>query len=267
MKKLIFSIILMSLVSLSAFAQESRGQRPGMQMPPSSPQNALKFVWGDQNNNGFVGRIVYGAYAEANAVAGDTDVVFIGDSITQNWYSFHHGFFDNNGFLARGISGQTSIEILCRFQQDVVAHHPKVVVMMIGTNDVARNAGIISDECYLANIASCCDIAKANGIKMLLCSIPPCDKFTWSPDIVPGPEIIRLNGKLQAYAAGNGIRYVDFFSALSNGKDGMMDEYTSDRCHPTPAGYDVMERIILEEINKALGKDRIVFEIKAPEQH
>lgn len=237
---------------MTCFAQKSEDRSTSGQTPATSPQNNLNFTWGDQDKNGFVGRIVYGAYAQANAAAAGADVVFIGDSNTQYWYSLRPGFFDSNGFLARGICGQTSIEILCRFQQDVVAHHPKVVVMMIGTNDVAHNAGTISDECYMANIASCCDIAKANGITMLLCSILPCDKFTWSPDIIPGPEIIRLNGKLQAYAANKGIRYVDYFSRMNNGKDGMKDEYTSDRCHASPAGYEVMERIILEEIGKAL---------------
>ncbi|MDO5442555.1 MAG: GDSL-type esterase/lipase family protein [Bacteroidia bacterium] len=252
MKHLILSALLLA-VSFSSFAQS---QRP--QPAPASPQNTIHFVYG-QGDSTFVGRVCYSAYAEANAAAGDADVVFIGDSITQNWYAFHHGFFDNNGFLARGISGQTSIEILCRFQQDVVKHHPKVVVMMVGTNDVAGNVGTISDECYLDNIASACAIAKGNGIKMLLCSIPPCDFFFWSQDIKPGARIISLNEKLKAYAVENDIQYVDYFAVLNNGADGMIAEYTSDHCHPTPLGYNVMERLVVNEINKALGTETDYF--------
>lgn len=252
MKKILSVTVLMTLVSMSSFAQ-----LPGQEMLPPSPQNALYFRYGSEKN--FVERVAYNAYAEANAAADDADVVFIGDSITQNWYSFHHDFFDRNGFLARGISGQTSVEVLCRFRQDVVAHHPKVVVMMIGTNDVAQNIGAISDECYLNNVASACDIAKANGIKMLLCSIPPCDFFPWRSEMTPGPEVIRLNGKLREYAEAEGIQYVDYFSILNNGKDGMIQEYTSDHCHPTPLGYNVMERFVVGEINKALGTDTDYF--------
>ena len=250
MKRLLISLILSTAVSLSAFAQ------PGPRQP-GSPQNTIHFRFGAGQS--FVERVAYDAYAEANANANGTDVVFLGDSITQNWYMFHHDFFDKNGFLARGISGQTSISLLCRFRQDVVKHNPKVVVLMIGTNDVAQNDGAISDECYLDNIASMCDIARANGIKMLLCSIPPCDNFPWNKEVTPGPEIIRLNGKLKEYAAAQGIQYVDYFSILNNGKDGMIDEYTSDRCHPTPAGYNIMEKFVVGEINKALGTDKDYF--------
>lgn len=255
MKKILSVTVLMTLVSMSSFAQ-----LPGQEMLPPSPQNTIHFVYGASTN--YVERIAYDAYEEANAAAGDAGVVFIGDSITQNWYAFHRTFFDRNGFLARGISGQTSIEILCRFRQDVVKHNPKVVVMMIGTNDVAQNVGAISDECYLDNVASACDIAKANGIKMLLCSIPPCDFFPWSPELTPVTDIVRLNGKLQAYAAENGIQYVDFFSILNNGRNGMIEEYTSDHCHPTPAGYNIMERFVVNEINKALGTDTDYFVTK-----
>ena len=200
--------------------------------------------------------------------------VFYGDSIThgaahtKGWRSFPEIFTERVRYelglpydvvVNTGISGQTSVEVLCRFRQDVVAHHPKVVVMMIGTNDVAQNIGAISDECYLNNVASACDIAKANGIKMLLCSIPPCDFFPWRSEMTPGPEVIRLNGKLREYAEAEGIQYVDYFSILNNGKDGMIPEYTSDHCHPTPLGYNVMERFVVKEINKALGTDKAYF--------
>lgn len=250
--KRILSVLLLT-ISTFAFAQVPQGL---LNQPPSSPQNAL--VWSFLGAKTFVDKVAYEAYAEANTHVTETDVVFIGDSITQNWYSFHHDFFDRNAFIARGIGGQTSIGVLGRFRQDVVKHHPKVVALMIGTNDVAQNDGAITLESYLDNVASMCDIARANGIKVLLCSITPCDKF-WNPNVEPGPTIINFNEKLQEYAVAEGIQYVDYYSALSNGKDGMVDEYTSDRCHPTPLGYNVMERIIVKEINKALGTNNEYF--------
>lgn len=205
-------------------------------------------------NKDFVTKVAYYMYEDANACSPEADVIFIGDSITQNWYSFHPGFFDNNGFLARGISGQTSISVLCRFQQDVIKHNPKVVVMMIGTNDVAQNDGAISNESYLDNIASICTLAKANGIKMLLCTIPPCDAFRWNKSVTPAPRIAELNGKLKAYADANKIQFVDYYSVLDNGKGGLIEDYTYDHCHPLPKGYCAMERVIAKELKKALGK-------------
>ena len=262
--------IFAALIAVTSFAQPQpqqgqapqapQGQRMRAQGPPASPQNALQFSFGSfGGNRTVVDRIMYTGYAEANTHVSETDAVFIGDSITQNWYSFHHDFFDKNGFIARGIGGQTSISVLCRFRQDVVQNHPKLVLIMIGTNDVAQNDGIISDENFLDNVASMCDLAKANGIKVLLCSIPPCDNLSWNQEVTPGTDIIRLNGKLKEYAASEGIQYVDYYSALSNGKDGMKDEYTSDRCHPTPLGYNVMERVAVQAINKALNTSKDYF--------
>jgi len=252
-----FSAIIMTGALLTAFLQPASAQgQPGF-FKPSSPQNAINFTYGAEKN--FFERVSYSAYEEANKSVSQADVVFIGDSITQNWYAFHHDFFDKNGFLARGISGQTSIELLCRFRQDVVKHSPKVVLLMIGTNDVAQNVGAITDECYLDNVASMCDLARANGIKMLLCSIPPCDFFPWSPELKPGPDIVRLNSKLHEYADACGIQFVDYYSVLNNGSDGMISEYTSDHCHPTPLGYNVMERFAVGEINKALGTETDYF--------
>lgn len=206
-----------------------------------------------------VDKVAYNGYAESNSYVTETDAVFIGDSITENWYTFHHDFFDKNNFIARGIGGQTSITILCRFRQDVVKLHPKLAIIMCGTNDVAQNDGEMDYEDLLDNIAAMCDQAKANGIKVLLCSITPCDKFSWNQEAVPGPEIIKINGMIKDYADAEGIQYVDYFSVLSNGKDGMVDEYTSDRCHPTPLGYNVMERYIVKEINKALNNNKEYF--------
>lgn len=263
MKRLFFVLIMATSLSVLSYAQSNESQEaqrpqvrgPRMEMPPASPQNALKFAF--KPDMKFVDRVMYGAYAEANANVTSTDVVFIGDSITQNWYTFHHDFFDLNGFLARGIGGQTSISVLCRFRQDVIKNNPKVVALMIGTNDVAQNDGVIADENYIDNVVAMCDQAKANNIHVLLCSIPPCDLLGWNQEVKPGPEIIRLNKILKEYAdATDGITYVDYFPVIGNGKDGLKDEFTTDRCHPTAEAYCEMERHIVKEIQKVLGTDK-----------
>lgn len=261
MKHLLSVLVVSVIFVFSATAQPQvpqgapQGPRPNMQRPNVAPASDLNAMHAPilPFRKTIVDKVAYNAYEESNSYAKDVEVVFLGDSITENWYTFHHDFFDKNNFAARGIGGQTSITILCRFHQDVVNLHPKVAVVMCGTNDIAQNDGEMEYDDFLDNIAAMCDQAKANGIKFLLCSIPPCDKFSWNQEAVPGPEVIKVNEMLKKYAKEAGIQYVDFFSVLSNGKDGMIDEYTSDRCHPTPLGYNVMERFVVKEINKALG--------------
>lgn len=249
-------MLLATLASFFSFAQPQGPQGQQRQpRPQPSPQNAFQRSAPSQDPK-FVDRVAYNAYADANTHVNGAEVVFIGDSITQNWYNFHQDFFDKNGFIARGISGQTSISILCRFHPDVIDHNPKVAVILCGTNDVAQNDGPIDFENFIDNIAAMCDQAKAHDIKVLLCSITPCDYFPWNQEMTPGPVIMEVNEKLKEYAASAGIRYVDYFQLLNNGKDGMIDEYTFDRCHPTALGYNVMERLIVKEINKAMGTNK-----------
>lgn len=246
--KRVLSLILLTVVSgLTTFAQIPELARP------ATPQNSLVFSF--RPDMSLVDRIAFSGYEEANQHVNNPDVIFIGDSITQFWYVINPDFFDNNEFICRGIGGQTSLAMLSRFYQDVVRNNPKVVVIMIGTNDVAQNDGAIKDENYLDNIAAACDIARHNGIKVILCSIPPCDGFSWNKNVDPVTDIARLNAKLEAYADVNDIQYVDFFPVLSNGKGGLKDDYTVDRCHPTGAAYSAMERVIVKEINMALGND------------
>lgn len=241
------SILFFLCICLTSFAQIPELARP------ASPQNELVFSFSPGMS--LVDRIAFAGYAEANKYVNDPDVIFIGDSITQFWYVINPDFFDNNGFICRGIGGQTSLAMLSRFYQDVVRNNPKVVIIMIGTNDVAQNDGAIKDENYLDNISAACDIARQNGIKVILCSIPPCDGFSWNDKVDSVTDIARLNGMLESYAAEKDIKYVDFFSVLSNGKGGLKDEYTVDRCHPTGKAYSAMERVIVKEINKALDND------------
>lgn len=197
-------------------------------------------------------RMCYTAYAEANRHVSAAKVVFIGDSITDLWYGADPSFFDDNGYVGRGIGGQTSIGVLARFRQDVVGLHPDVVVILAGINDIAGNDGEISFGNTVDNLAAMCDIARANGIVPLLCSITPCNRFYWAPDEKPAPEVAKVNEMIKAYAEAAGITYVDYYSSMVDSNGGMKPGYSEDGCHPTMEGYEVMERVITESISKSI---------------
>ena len=178
-------------------------------------------------------------------------VVFMGNSITEGWSNFDKDFFINNPFINRGIGGQTTPQMLIRFIPDVVNLNPKAVVILAGINDIAENTGPITLENIAENIISMAEIAKANDIKVLICSTLPAIDFPWSPGMEPGPKVIKLNSILSAYCDSNDIPYVDYFSAMSDKKGGLkVPEYTTadDLVHPNLAGYKVMEKIILKAL-------------------
>ena len=180
-------------------------------------------------------------------------VVFMGNSITEGWSNFDKDFFINNPFVNRGISGQTTPQMLIRFRPDVVNLNPKAVVILAGINDIAGNTGPISLENTAENIISMAEIAMANKIKVYICSTLPAIDFPWSPGLEPGPKVIKLNTILKDYCIKNNIIYVDYFSSMSDDKGGLkVPEYTTadDLVHPNLAGYKVMEKIILSSLEK-----------------
>ena len=179
-------------------------------------------------------------------------VVFMGNSITEGWSNFNKDFFINNPFVNRGIGGQTTPQMLIRFKPDVVNLNPKAVVILAGINDIAENTGPVTIENIAENIISMAEIAKANEIKVFICSTLPAIDFPWSPGMDPGPKVVKLNSILKNYCNSNNIPYVDYFSAMSDEKGGLkVPEYTTadDLVHPNLAGYKVMEKIILKALN------------------
>ena len=183
------------------------------------------------------------------------EVVFMGNSITDNWAYFHPDFFSNHNFCGRGISGQTSAQMLVRFNDDVIDLHPKAVVIMAGTNDVAHNEYWVSPERVVDNIVAMCNQAQANGIIPIISSIPPCSEFPWRKEIKnPGQTIDDINKSLKAYADANGIVYLDYHSALTDENLGLPKTLSDDGCHPLPDTYFTMEEMVLEAINIALKK-------------
>ena len=196
----------------------------------------------------------YGANNERIIASGNyPEVVFMGNSITDNWAYFHPDFFSNHNFCGRGISGQTSAQMLVRFNDDVIDLHPKAVVIMAGTNDVAHNEYWVSPERVVDNIVAMCNQAQANGIVPIISSIPPCSEFPWRKEIEnPGQTIVDINKSLKAYADANGIIYLDYHSALADEDLGLPKTLSEDGCHPNPDTYFIMEDLVLEAIGMAL---------------
>lgn len=183
------------------------------------------------------------------------EVVFMGNSITDNWAYFHPVFFSSHNFCGRGIGGQTSAQMLVRFNDDVIDLHPKAVVIMAGTNDVAHNEYWVSPERVVDNIVAMCNQAKAHGIMPIISSIPPCSEFPWRKEIKnSGQTIVDINKSLKAYADANGIVYLDYHSALTDENLGLPKTLSDDGCHPLPDTYFTMEEMVLEAISIALKK-------------
>ena len=191
----------------------------------------------------------FGTYAEANSsVTVKPKAVLLGDSITEGWARRDPDFFTKNNFLGRGISGQTTSQILVRMRQDVVNLHPKYVVILCGINDIALNDGHAVDvEAAVGSIKSMCDIARANKIKPILCSLLPSYKFHWRPSVTDCYEkVLQFNELLKSYAKEQHLKYVDYFTLLS-GEDGKIrPEYSKDTVHPTLEGFKAMEGYLLE---------------------
>ena len=181
------------------------------------------------------------------------EVVFMGNSITENWAYYHPDFFSQHNYCGRGIGGQTSAQMLLRFTADVINLHPKAVVIMAGTNDVAHNTYWVEPNKVVENVVAMCNLAKAHGIVPIISSIPPCASFVWNPEIKNAAQtIVDINKDLKAYADANGIVYVNYHAALADEQNAFPKALSDDGCHPNPDTYFIMERLVLEAIEKAI---------------
>ena len=181
------------------------------------------------------------------------EVVFMGNSITENWAYFHPEFFTSHNYLGRGIGGQTSAHMLVRFKTDVIDLQPKAVVIMAGTNDVAHNDYWVEPDQVVNNVISMCELAQAHNIIPIISSIPPCKAFVWRPEIKDAAQtIVEINKNLKAYAKANGFVYVDYHSALADKDNAFPSSLSEDGCHPNPDTYYTMEEMVLEAIREAL---------------
>ena len=196
-------------------------------------------------------------YREANMILGaprpgEQRVVFMGNSITEGFAPYFATLFPGKPDLGRGISGQTTPQMLVRFRQDVIALKPAVVVILAGTNDIAGNTGPSTLEMIEDNIASMTELAQANGIKVVLSSVLPVFDYPWKPGLDPAPKIVALNQWIRAYAARRGAVYLDYHSAMADERQGMRREFAEDGVHPNAAGYRVMAPLVERAIAEAL---------------
>ncbi len=179
-------------------------------------------------------------------------VVFMGNSITEGWSNLYPAFFKDKPYINRGISGQTTPQMLIRFRPDVINLKPAVVVILAGVNDIAGNTGPSTLEMIADNIYSMAELAKANGIKVVLSSVLPAYDFPWNPGMEPAPKIAALNKMIKAYALQHGCVYLDYYTAMVDERLGLKAELTYDGVHPNEAGYKVMSPLAEKAIAEAL---------------
>lgn len=185
--------------------------------------------------------------------SGEKRVVFMGNSITEGWIRTSPEFFTGKSYVNRGISGQTTPQMLVRFRPDVINLKPALVVILAGTNDIAGNTGPSTLEMIMDNLISMCELAKANKIKVVLSSVLPAFDYPWKPGMQPVEKIAALNAMIKNYADQNGIVYLDYYSAMADERKGLPKELSGDGVHPNKKGYDVMAPLAEAAIKKALG--------------
>lgn len=248
----------------TAAAPSAQNQKPAEQMPEAWEKLApyqksqLERMYNDW--------AYLAKYRDADAALtapapGETRVVFMGDSITEGWgmkatatAPDRGEFFPGKPYVNRGISGQTTPQMLVRFRQDVIDLKPKVVVLLAGTNDIAENTGKTTLKEIGGNIASMSELARGNGIAVVLCSVLPASDFRWHPGLEPAPKIKALNAWIKEYAAKDGFVYVDYYSRMANTEGGLKAELSPDGVHPNRAGYEIMAPLAEAGIAEALRK-------------
>jgi len=175
-------------------------------------------------------------------------MVFMGNSITEGWKLFDPNFFNSTDYVNRGISGQTTPQMLIRFKQDVLDLKPKGVVILAGTNDIAGNTGPMSIQEIYNQIESMAGLAALNKIEVFLCSVLPVYDYPWKPGLKPAPKIVALNEMLKTLAGEKNYLYIDYFSQMSDDKNGLKASLGADGVHPNEKGYEIMKRVLLNTI-------------------
>jgi lysophospholipase L1-like esterase len=254
MKRLALAITILLLSFSAALAQNSASQPP-QSVDPELEKLIPQLQRAHQALNDWPN---LGRYREANAntpppAPGENRVVFMGDSITDGWGKGQAQFFPGKPYINRGISGQTTPQMLVRFRPDVIELKPKVVITLAGTNDLAGNTGTETLENIEDNLTSMSELAKANGIRVVLASVTPiCDSLRPQSARRPPQQIVALNDWIKSYTARNNFVYVDYYSAMVDSTGMLKQELTYDCLHPNDAGYAVMQPLAERGIAEAL---------------
>jgi lysophospholipase L1-like esterase len=179
-------------------------------------------------------------------------VVFMGDSITEFWDKEKSDLFANPHYVNRGISSQTTPQMVLRFRQDVIALRPEVVVILAGTNDIAGNNGPVSNEQIQNNIMSMVDLARANNIKPILCAMVPAANYYWAPELRPAPRIKAINAWMRAYARAQNIEFIDFYTPMETEGGALNTAYSNDGVHPNGDGYLIMNELVKAALARSI---------------
>ncbi|MEL1241445.1 GDSL-type esterase/lipase family protein [Flavobacterium flavipallidum] len=179
----------------------------------------------------------------------------MGDSITEFWSKEHHLFSQNGSYINRGISGQTTPQMLVRFRADVIELKPEIVVILAGGNDIAGNTGPSDTKMICDNIFTMIELAQLHKIKVILCSVLPANFFYWNPKEKPANRIIELNTALKNYAEIQNITFVDYYTAMVDNENGLKTNLSEDRVHPNTAGYEMMTLLIENAIKVTLNNN------------
>jgi len=175
-------------------------------------------------------------------------IVLLGDSITEGWPA-RAGLWDAH-FVNRGISGQTTPQMLLRLRPDVIALSPRTLVVLAGTNDIAGNTGPETDEQIEGNLASIAELGRVHGMRVLLCSILPTRAYPWTPGVKPAARVLAINRWMREFAASKGFEYVDYHSAMTEPDGGLRADLGDDGVHPNERGYSIMARLLREALAK-----------------
>lgn len=253
MKKTIFLstlFLLISMVFIPVVAQNNKPAETTIDQKEAARRKAQE----DQLHNDWAN---FGRYHADNLkigmpLPGEKRVVFMGNSITDGWIRMDSGFFKKNHFVDRGISGQTTPQMLVRFRPDVINLKATVVVILAGINDIAGNTGPSTLEMIEDNLSSMVEIAQANGIQVVLSSVLPAFDFPWRPGLEPAEKVIKLNLWIKKYAEVKKCVYLDYFTPMADEKHALKPDLTSDGVHPNLAGYKIMEPLAEQAIQKAL---------------
>ena len=184
---------------------------------------------------------------------GKQRVVFMGDSITEEWSNLYPDYFDTKGYINRGIGGQTTPQMLIRFKPDVIDLEPDIVVILAGTNDIAGNTGPSNVKMITDNIFSMAELARAHQIKVVLSSILPVFEYEWAKEIKDVPATIdSVNDELKKYVNDHGLVYLDYFSSMVDERKGLNKDYTYDGVHPNQDGYILMSSLAEKVLSRLL---------------
>jgi len=242
------ALVVSASLAATAFAQ-TPASPPAPTAPPAPSVEAMQKKLNDWPQ--------LDRYRDANAslppvAAGEKRIVFYGDSITDAWARKPEVFFPGKHYIGRGISGQTTPQMLVRFQQDIVRLKPTVVVILAGTNDIAGNTGPSTLQMIEDNFESMSEIAKANNIKLVISSILPADHYNWRPEVRPAQQIREIDTRLKALCQREGLVYLDYYTSMANAGGGLDPELAKDGVHPTGKGYAMMSPLAEKAIAEAL---------------